>query len=305
MKKVNQSYEPTVNDYTLILFTDSEARCRGLFDKLENDKPESVKIFSNGYDKKNANDAQSLFGGKIIDVKNSGEMELVSAVSKNIESEAKIVVDISILNQLETFLLMNLLDENDSLSNTDIIYSTPENYTSIDDKSSSKGIGTIESVPGFVNCSPLNQNILLIMLLGFEPARSTAIYHNYDPDETHLILPYPPYKEEWEEKTYYENSRLIHEIGEERAHKMHSKDPSKFVQDFMSMIENNDLTLEEFNTYLSPLSTKPQTIGLYYIWRENEKNVSLIHSEPLEKNKLFTSNGIQETWEIMSSEDEI
>jgi hypothetical protein len=143
------------------------------------------------------------------------------------------------------------------------------------------------------------------MLLGFEPARSNAIYHNYDPDETHLIIPHPPYKDEWENKTYSKNSRLIHEVGSENVHKMHSKDPIMFIDDFIELIESYDIDLGEFNTYISPLSTKPQTVGLYYIWKRNEKDVSIIHSDPLEKNKLFSSNGIRNTWEIISSEDEI
>jgi hypothetical protein len=304
MKEIDQSYCPIADDYTLILFTDSQARCRGLFDNLETSDIDNVAIFSKGYDDKNATQAQSVFGGDVFDVTNDDEMELLSKVSNNLELKDDVIVDISVLNQLETLLLMNVLDEKDVLCNTSIVYSTPEKYTD-NNESVSKGIGKIESVPGFVNSSPLNQNILLIMMLGFEPARSIAIYHNYDPEKTHLVIPHPPYKTEWKSKTYDKNSRLIHEVGEKRAHNMHSIDPTKFVRDFYKMVEENDIQLNNYNTYVSPLSTKPQTVGLYYIWKKNKKDMSIIHSEPLEKNKLFISNGIQDTWEIISPEDEI
>lgn len=173
-----------------------------------------------------------------------------------------------------------------------LLYSEPEDYLTDEYQNPSIGIEKISSVPGFINKTPLNKPLLLIMLLGYEPARSLAIYNNIDPDRTYLIVPHPPYNEQWKGRTERKNSNLINTVKEDRVERMHSYDVNQFVQEFSNFIANEDIDLNQWNCLISPLSTKPQTLGLFNYWRENKGAFSLIHSTPLKYNKLFKPTGI-------------
>jgi len=297
---------PLTENCSLLLFINEEERCCGLFDHISSDEVEESYIFNKSPNSiQNLKRAKNRIGGEIIDVANCDVIDLVSEVMSKVKDPSEIIIDISVLSKPELLILMQALDRQGLLIDTRLIYSQPEDYHSSRPVTDSKGIQNIDSVPGFINSTPLNRKTLLILMLGFEPARSKAIYNNYDPDSSYLIVPSPGYKEGWEERTVRQNSYLRNVLGENNIEHIHALHPGQFVKQFNRFLTENEIKLGEWNTFVSPLSTKPQTVGLYYIWRKNERTISVVHSTPLERNKLFVPTGLSETWELVGYKDEI
>jgi len=71
-------------------------------------------------------------------------------------------------------------------------------------------------------------------------------------------------------------------------------DPFVTAQTISEIIDENP---DYSNIYLSPLSTKPQTLGiaLYYLWNFSSKPINIIFPYS-EKYYPKTANGIKKTW---------
>lgn len=275
------------SDERLIVFVDSSDRCRGFLDTLDHYERSTVFAVED-CDTDHVSDAT-----EVIDRTDADEIRLISDVIKRIgDFDGVVNLDVSVLNRVEFLYLLRMAEKIGKYDDLRLLYSEPHKYLTDKYQNRTKGIKEITSIPGFRNETPLNKPLLLILLLGFEPTRSMAIYNNVDPDRTYLVLPEPPYKPDWEGWTARKNSKLITTTREDSVKEMHSYDVDQFVTQFREFIESEDINLTEWNCRISPLSTKPQALGVFKYWRENKGAFSFLHSKPLEYKKLFDTEGI-------------
>ncbi|MDA4110911.1 MAG: hypothetical protein OK439_00110 [Thaumarchaeota archaeon] len=208
-----------------------------------------------------------------------------------------ITIDVSAFSKRHILLLLKNLDKLGFWGSLRIVYSEPERYSSNLYLPMSVGIKRIDVVPGFVNLQSLGKPLLLIIMLGYEGDRATALVHNIDPNETLLAIPRPAYRKEWEGRTEEMNKNLIKLIGRENVIGLHSLDSDEVAISLRELLVSGKINmLSEKNCCIVPLGTKPQTVGLYYFWREHQGQFEIQYASPFHVNEEFFSSGVGKTW---------
>ena len=283
---MNKSNFEISDQSTLILFEDGSRRCKGFYDFAENvESSYLLKVHDGEETISNVNN--------IIDCGEKKRVGLISDVVNIAQKHSGTInIDVSILSRFELLFLLRMIYEVGRFDDLQILYSEPGDYSTDQYQKNPVGIKKISSIPGFVNKAPLNKKIVLILFLGFEPARSMAIYDHIDPDETYLIIPDPPYYSEWMGRSERMNASLIDTVRSENILRMHSSDHHQFERQFEELA--NAVDIGNVNCRISPLSTKPQSLGLFNYWRQSRGDFSLIYCSLSDEKKLYDPVGIGE-----------
>lgn len=223
---------------------------------------------------------------------------------KAIQSASKkivISIDITTFTKKHLMLLLNYLDKNNFFDATRIFYSEPKNYTANLYLPMSFGILPIYTVTGFVTTQSLNKQNLLAIFLGYEGDRAMALVNNFEPNETILIIPDPPYHPEWKGRTEEMNRNLIEIIGSEKVESIDSLNPHSMLKKLECLFGiDGKYDLRKYHCSISPLGTKPQALGLYLFWRQHKGKFSIVYAPPCIHNEAFYSKGIGRTWQLIS-----
>ena len=123
-----------------------------------------------------------------------------------------------------------------------------------------------------------------------------ALYEDLDPADCMLLIADPPYRKEWKGRTEALNKEIINVVGKTKIRYIDSRNPIK-VESQLSKILASEGCIG-YNHIISPLGTKPQTIGLFLYMLKNPANTLLTYGSPLRHNNLFYSYGIGRTWEL-------
>ena len=208
-----------------------------------------------------------------------------------------ITVDITTFTKKHLLMLLRNLDMLGFWDSIRLFYSEPGDYLANDDSPSSFGLRQICALPGFVHTQPLNKPILLIIFLGYESDRAWALFDNLDPNETVLIVPKPAYRDNWEGRTERFNKNLINLLGKQRVRFAHSIDSLQVAASLNSVFSGDgDYSLEDWDCYIAPLGTKPQTVGLYLFWRTRMGGFSIIYAQPSSSHLNLDTEGVGQVW---------
>ncbi|MGD0081362.1 MAG: hypothetical protein ABSB80_12035 [Methanoregula sp.] len=214
-----------------------------------------------------------------------------------------ISIDITTFTKKHLTLLLNYLDKNDLFNSTRIFYSEPKEYTSNLYLPMSFGILPIYTITGFVTTQSLNKQNLLAIFLGYEGDRAMALVNNFEPNETILFIPDPPYHPEWKGRTEEMNKNLIEIIGADKVESIDSLNPHLMLEKLERLFGNRGkYDLRKYHCSISPLGTKPQALGLYLFWRQHKGKFSIVYAPPCQHNEAFYSKGIGRTWQLISPE---
>ena len=121
-----------------------------------------------------------------------------------------------------------------------------------------------------------------------------ALLDNLDPTDCLLLIPKPAYHEEWEGRTEKLNKSIINIVGQSKIKYIDSRNPVKVYNQIKSIL--SDPNYLKYNHMISPLGTKPQTLGLFYYLSNNPSDTILIYGSPIRHNHLFYSKGIGRSW---------
>jgi hypothetical protein len=198
---------------------------------------------------------------------------------------------------------MNSLEKYDLLKVTRIFYTEPKTYVTNLYLPISFGILPIYTVSGYVTTQSLNRPNLLVIFLGYEGDRAMALVNNFEPNETVLIIPDPPYHPEWKGQTEKMNKNLIEIIGSDRVETIHSLNPYSIVKKLETLFcQGCKYDLDKYHCCIFPLGTKPQALGLYLFWRQYHGKFSIVYAPPNKRNESFYPKGIGRTWQLISPE---
>ncbi|MGJ1240070.1 MULTISPECIES: hypothetical protein [Sphingobacterium] len=179
----------------------------------------------------------------------------------------------------------------------DFLYSEPHHYKNAEETTFSGFIDEVKIIEGCsaaVNHANID-NDLLIIAAGYDDKLIAKVSQEKSKiKKKYYILGFPSLQPDM----YQESILKIHQAKESIGHRIDkfapAFDPFVTAQTISEIIKENP---NHTNIYLSPLSTKPQTLGiaLYYLWNFNKKSLNIIF--PYSNTYLpKTATGIKKTW---------
>lgn len=224
--------------------------------------------------------------------------ELMTQVrSLALKSEARVTLDVSTFTKRHLMLLLHALDDTGMWESLRLLYTEPKDYGVDMYLPMTTGIREVAPIPGFTNLRPPDKPVLLVIMLGYEGDRAMALFQTIEPNETVLLVPRPAYRPEWEGRTEELNSQLVSLLGQDAIAYADSRDPLK-VKTVLGSILGSRYPTRDWTGLVSPLGTKPQTVGLYAFWRENRDSCAVIYAQPLRHNERYYTRGSGPTWEL-------
>ena len=212
-------------------------------------------------------------------------------------SETRVTLDISTFTKRHLLMLLHALDNAGLWKSLRLLYTEPREYVADMYVPMSMGIKEVAPVPGFTNLKPPNKPVLLVIMLGYEGDRAMALFQTIEPNETVLLVPRPAYRPEWEGRTEELNRQLISLLGRDAIAYADSRDPVQ-VKTALGNVLGTRYPTRDWTCLVSPLGTKPQTVGLYSFWRENPDSCAVVYAQPLRHNERYYSRGSGPTWEL-------
>lgn len=214
-----------------------------------------------------------------------------------ISPASRICVDITGFIRPHLIFLLLLLD-NRGLEKIDFIYSEPDRYEKAEDTRFSEFIDSVRLVEGCsaVNGSSDTTKDLLIISAGYDDKLISKIAQDRkDIRKKYLIVGFPSLQPDFYQESVLKLEGLKEILGTDIQRRFSPAfDPFMTAQLIKEIVESNP---DHSNIYLSPLSTKAQTLGmaLYYIWNYRCQPLNIIF--PF-SNKYHARNciGLKKTW---------
>jgi hypothetical protein len=159
------------------------------------------------------------------------------------------------------------------------------------------GIDSIETIEGFEGDKKLEVDDLLVLLLGYEGHRASSFLARFSPAKILPIIGVPGVNKEEDElfvnKVIESNYNLLrkHNVlrdGDGNFYTAPSLDPEAFFYRLEEIIKSLDIG--DFDVTISPIGTRPQTLGLYLYCRKHPETQA-IYSVPIKRFDINESNG--------------
>lgn len=208
---------------------------------------------------------------------------------------ATIVLDISVFTKRHLLMMLRWLDDSGWWDRLTVVYSEPEDYDVSEFIPLSFGLASLQQIPGFSACPDFSRPVHLVLFLGYEGDRALAVFEQVQPMDTTLVVAYPPYKPTWVGRTEKFNADLFTLVGGPLPVNVDAGDPEATKQ-ALTTILGDPAKRSTCARVISPLGTKPQTLGIYSFVRECADPPALVYAGPLRHNHDFFSHGIGATW---------
>jgi len=138
------------------------------------------------------------------------------------------------------------------------------------------GVRDVVTLPGFEGRVG-HRPTLLVMSIGYEGARAYSLFRRYEPTITIACLGDPGPEDAERDRilrTVSLNNRPLLDTDGVRSLRLPSYDPTAFADESTIAIDAASRELEQSQGFptdviLSPVGTKPQTLGLFSIWKEH------------------------------------
>lgn len=294
----------------LIVCSNHEERCLGVVNDLRDWVPQAAVILAyqdsnirglehhakivSALERKCAVDELSLTcldGGSATESRDRLRSLLVES------SGAQVVLDASVLSKKHLLLLLRLLDDYGLWDRLWIAYSEPEDYEIDGRLPLSFGLSSVALLPGFDPSANPSRPLHAAIFLGYEGDRAFSTYDIIQPRKTTLIVPDPPFREDWVGRTEELNrSILVATAGDQvSVERSDALDPSSTVEVLVRIFGEFDY-YSDFGRTVCPLGTKPQAVGAYMYIRKCKDRPSVIYSQALRHNAKYYSRGIGKRW---------
>jgi len=306
-------FNPSLLPERALLLTCSshEIRCFGLLDQRGDWRPSQILLFHyddpNPLRERNHGELRRRYDAlapteEIIFT----ETDPVAAFRRNADAlrallnefaDLPIVLDVSVMTKRHLLMMMRWLDDCGCWTRLYIVYSTPLEYSVAPHLPLSFGTARVEEVPGFSATPDTSRPLHLVIFLGKEGDRAMATYDIIQPMRTTLVLPDPPYEETWRGRTESINGDLLSIVGESSVRVAPALDPLGTYDLLKDVLGSADVR-GDYSTIISPLGTKPQTVGAYLYSREAIDPPAIVYTGTLRHNHAHFSKGVGATWII-------
>ena len=211
-------------------------------------------------------------------------------------SASKICIDITGFIRPHLIFFIAYLYRLD-IKKIEFLYSEPQHYKNAEDTTFSGFIDEVKIIEGcsaMVNQANIDDD-LLIIAAGYDDKLIAKVSQEKSKiKRKYYIIGFPSLQADM----YQESILKIHQAKESIGYRIDkfapAFDPFVTAQTINEIVKSNPT---HSNIYLSPLSTKPQTLGiaLYYLWFYKTKSLNIIF--PYSNTYLpKTATGIKKTW---------
>jgi hypothetical protein len=213
-----------------------------------------------------------------------------------IDSTSKICIDITGFIRPHLIFFITYLYRL-GIKKIDFLYSEPKHYKNAEDTTFSGFVDEVKLIEGCGSkiYSPKTQNDILIISAGYDD-NLIARVSNYKSKikKKYYILGFPSLQPDMYQESILKIYRAKDSIGPRIDKYAPAFDPFVTAQVISEIIDENS---DHSNIYLSPLSTKPQTLGIvfYYLWNFDKKPINIIFPYSNTYNSK-TASGIKKTW---------
>jgi hypothetical protein len=299
------------NDAVLIVAQNDEERSSGIISLVQQYRPKAVLVL----DYSKPADLLPLAMGNVTSlVKGLGGAHEICAVSGSADVATmkklalvmqwcfrfrapSILLDISVIPKEHLFFIWQLLDDYAFWARTSFLYTEPEGYIGAEDIPLSFGLSSFQQMLGFSAYADCSRPVRLVLLLGFEGDRAIAVYELVQPMETTVLIPSPPFREEWAGKNEALNRDLLSMVGSDSVVRVDPIDPAPTCEALRTLAENAVKEKGEA-LIICPLSTKPQALGVYAFLRESSDPPAIVSAQPKKISPFFRSVGVGRRWII-------
>jgi hypothetical protein len=147
-----------------------------------------------------------------------------------------------------------------------------------------KGVAQITTIPNFFGSISLEKKTVLVLLLGFEPERSLAVWKHFNPLKTIALITNPPRDNNPDYLKYArENNAYLLSQPSVEVRDVPPDSPyevRRILEDIYSE------TRDHFNMVIGPFGTKPQAIGVFLFYLEHPK-VQVVYSVPMKYTRSY------------------
>ncbi len=140
-----------------------------------------------------------------------------------------------------------------------------------------RGVEQIATIPNFFGSTSLEKQTIIVLLLGFEPERSLAVWKHYNPAKTIALITNPPRYGNLDYLKYAQqnNSYLLSQPSVE-VRDVPADNPYAVKNVLDGIYED---TKGSFNMVIGPFGTKSQTVGVFLFCLEHPK-AQVVYSFP-------------------------
>jgi hypothetical protein len=216
-----------------------------------------------------------------------------------IDSNTKICIDITGFIRPHLVFFVTALYRL-GLKKIDFLYSEPQHYKNAEETTFSgfiEDVRLIEGCTSLIN-NPNTDNDLLIITAGYDDKLIAKVsQYKSKIKNKYYILGFPSLQPDMYQESILKMYNAKDSIGKIISRFSPANDPFVTAQTIQDIIENSD---SYSNIYLSPLSTKPQALGitLYYLWNFMDKPINIVF--PFSKvYNVKTAIGIKKTWKYI------
>jgi len=179
----------------------------------------------------------------------------------------------------------------------DFLYSEPQHYRNAEDTTFSGFIDEVKLIEGCGSATnlPNTDNDLLIISAGYDDKLIAKVsQYKSKIKKKYYLLGFPSLQPDMYQESILKIYQAKESIGKRIDKYAPAFDPFVTAQVISDIVEENS---NHSNIYLSPLSTKPQTLGIafYYLWNFEKEPLNIIFPY---SNTYFpkTATGIKKTW---------
>ncbi len=200
-----------VPDRAFISFASPERRCLGAIFRASNYRAGQVCVFriedeSNTEREANLRDllpiAETFGPVAIIGTQHSdpiiGLDRLVAAVGETKGDSGIVTIDISTFPKISLLVTLRALEMVEGIAEIRVLYTEPEEYFASQHQGHYFGMRGTRVVPTFFAPYKPNEELVLVMLLGFEGDRAMGMWQRIQPHRTIAAVGRPAFRKGWE-----------------------------------------------------------------------------------------------------------
>lgn len=264
-------------------------RTTTIFDKMKSSQKFWIDFphYRNGFSGANVYNCKSLREDECF-------IDLFSSIK--LKEDSKICIDITGFIRPHLIFFTKYLHRI-GIKKIDFLYSEPLHYENAEDTTFS---GFIDEVKVIEGCGsemnlPNTDNDLLIIAAGYDDKLIAKVSQfKAKIKKKYYLLGFPSLQPDMYQESILKIYQAKESIGIRTDKYAPAFDPFVTAQVINDIVEENS---NHSNIYLSPLSTKPQTLGIafYYLWNFDKKPINIIFPY---SNTYFpkTATGIKKTW---------
>lgn len=218
--------------------------------------------------------------------------KVAQQLNKRIDRKDNVLIDIS---NFPRELLLEILRWCDS-SKLTFLYSRPR-FEGKHEEEFTIGVKGINVAKGYEGKIRLHKSLLLILVLGFEGSRSLFVFRKFEPARCLALYsdPINLYQNEKREeylKILQENNFQLVSNQRVEADSIDSINPFLFKMKLDKLMKDR-ASVDSENIVIHGIGPKPQMIGMYLWWKENQY-AQVVHSVPTRRGN--PSNGVGSRW---------